>query len=41
MVSFVIFTFLIHLECIYVLGQFLALLPENNYQVLLSNFHLG
>lgn len=30
MLSFVTFTFLIHLERIYVLGQFLALLPENN-----------
>lgn len=39
-VSFVAFTFLIHLECIYVLGQFLAALPENN-QVLPSNRHLG
>lgn len=30
MVSFVAFTFLIHLECIYVLGLFLAPLPQND-----------
>lgn len=38
-VSLVAFTFLIHLECTYVLGQFLAPLPEDNYQVLPGNLH--
>lgn len=40
MVSFVAFTFLIHLECIYVLGLFLAPLPQNE-RVLPSNLHWG